>query len=129
MNIQQIDEKAVFNTARGIADTAAREDYLAQVCGDDQSAIQRIRELLQIHEQEQSFLESPAMDVAPTINQRQVAERPGAVIGPYKLLEQIGEGGMGTVWMAEQREPMRRMFAVKLIKPGMAASAAKTIVM
>lgn len=129
MNIQQIDEKAVFNTARGIAETAAREDYLAQVCGDDQSAIQRIRELLQIHEQEQSFLESPAMDVAPTINQRQLAERPGTVIGPYKLLELIGEGGMGTVWMAEQREPMRRMVAVKLIRPGMAASVAKTIVM
>jgi len=69
------------------------------------------------------------MDVAPTINQRQVAERPGTVIGPHKLLEPIGDGGMGTDWMAEQREPMRRMVAVKLIKPSMAASVAKTIVM
>jgi len=46
-------------------------------------------------------------------------ERPGAVIGPYKLIEQIGEGGMGTVWMAQQTEPVKRLVAVKLIKAGM----------
>ena len=63
MDTQQIDEKAVFNAARRIADAAARDDYLAQACGDDQPAIQRIRELLRIHEQEQSFLESPAADL------------------------------------------------------------------
>src|SRR5262249_61117181 len=48
-----------------------------------------------------------------------VGERPGAVIGPYKLLQQIGEGGMGTVYMAEQAEPVRRTVALKIIKPGM----------
>src|SRR5262249_36853148 len=48
-----------------------------------------------------------------------LAERPGMVIGPYKLLQQIGEGGMGTVFMAEQTAPVRRMVALKIIKPGM----------
>src|SRR5205823_4008909 len=48
-----------------------------------------------------------------------LAERPGTVIGPYKLLEQIGEGGFGVVFMAEQQEPVRRKVALKVIKPGM----------
>src|SRR5205823_2718401 len=47
------------------------------------------------------------------------AEVPGAAIGPYKLLEQIGEGGMGTVWTAQQTEPVKRLVALKVIKPGM----------
>jgi hypothetical protein len=46
-------------------------------------------------------------------------ESPGALIGPYKLLEPIGEGGMGTVWMAQQTEPVKRVVALKVIKPGM----------
>src|SRR5262249_11861516 len=46
-------------------------------------------------------------------------EQPGAMIGPYKLLEQIGEGGMGTVYMAQQTEPVQRIVALKIIKPGM----------
>src|SRR5262249_39435287 len=48
-----------------------------------------------------------------------LAEQPGTVIGPYKLMEQIGEGGMGLVFVAEQQEPVRRKVALKLIKPGM----------
>src|SRR5262249_3916854 len=48
-----------------------------------------------------------------------LCERPGTVIGPYKLIEQIGEGGMGAVWMAHQTEPVKRLVAVKLIKAGM----------
>ena len=47
------------------------------------------------------------------------AESPGTVIGPYKLLEPIGEGGMGTVWMAEQTDPVKRRVAVKVVKEGM----------
>jgi WD40 repeat protein/serine/threonine protein kinase len=119
MNTQQIDEKAVFNAARRIADATERDDYLAQACGDDNTAIQRIRELLRIHEQEQSFLESPAAGLAATIDSRPITERPGTIIGPYKLLQQIGEGGMGVVFMAEQTEPIQRTVALKIIKPGM----------
>src|SRR5262249_43560367 len=54
-----------------------------------------------------------------TVNEQPVREGPGTVIGPYKLLEQIGEGGMGLVFVAEQHEPVRRQVALKIIKPGM----------
>jgi serine/threonine protein kinase/tetratricopeptide (TPR) repeat protein len=113
MVTRQIDEKAVFNSARCIADAAARDNFLTEACGDDNSAIKRIRELLRIHEQEQSFLESPAAE-RPSI-----AEQPGTVIGRYRLLEQIGEGGFGVVFSAEQERPVRRRVALKVIKPGM----------
>ncbi len=55
----------------------------------------------------------------PTIDTGSIAERPGMTIGRYKLLQEIGEGGMGVVYMAEQREPVRRKVALKIIKPGM----------
>src|SRR5205807_5321753 len=68
-----------------------------------------------------SFLASPAPapDRDPAADQPAVSERPGTVIGPYKLLEQIGEGGFGVVFMAEQQQPIRRKVAVKVLKPGM----------
>src|SRR5262249_41265982 len=61
----------------------------------------------------------PAAAPTITVNSRPLAEGPGTVIGPYKLLEQIGEGGMGVVYMAEQTKPVRRKVALKIIKPGM----------
>src|SRR5262249_18979817 len=60
---------------------------------------------------------APAM--IGTVDDTPVAERPGTLMGPYKLLEQIGEGGMGTVWLAEQTEPIQRRVAVKVVKQGM----------
>ena len=66
-----------------------------------------------------SFLESQAPSPAMTVDEQPVGEGPGTVIGPYKLVQQIGEGGMGTVWMAEQTEPVKRLVALKLIKAGM----------
>src|SRR5208282_155475 len=65
-----------------------------------------------------SFLEAPAFGPVPTVDQR-LPEGPGTHIGPYKLLQKIGEGGMGVVYMAEQEEPVRRKVALKIIKPGM----------
>ena len=64
------------------------------------------------------FMERTAPDVDATLDVP-IGERPGTVIGPYKLLEQIGEGGFGVVFMAEQTEPVRRKVALKIIKPGM----------
>ncbi|RIK81805.1 MAG: hypothetical protein DCC67_07835 [Planctomycetota bacterium] len=119
MTSQSIDEKAVFNAARRIGDAAVRDEYLAQACGGDSSAIMRMRELLQIHEEASSFLESPAADLPPTADLSTVSERPSSRIGPYKLLQQIGEGGMGVVFMAEQSEPVRRTVALKIVRPGM----------
>jgi len=118
MSAHPIDEKAIFNIARRIDSAEARAEYLQQVCGTDLEALQRVAELLQVYEREQSFLESPAVAVTDTLDLTPV-EKPGTVIGPYKLLQQIGEGGMGVVYMAEQTEPVQRRVALKIIKPGM----------
>ena len=67
-----------------------------------------------------AFSESPGSPgIAATLDMPALSERPGQTIGRYKLLEEIGEGGMGVVYMAEQREPVRRKVALKIIKPGM----------
>src|SRR4029079_17307873 len=65
-----------------------------------------------------SFLEAPSGNSNATLDQPPT-ELLGTLIGPYKLLEQIGEGGMGLVFMAEQQQPIRRLVALKLVKPGM----------
>ena len=91
-----------------------REAYLREACADDQALYQRVSALLQAQVEIGSFHEAPA----PTVDQP-ITESPGTVIGPYKLNERIGEGGMGTVWMAQQTEPVKRLVAVKLIKAGM----------
>jgi tetratricopeptide (TPR) repeat protein len=111
-------EKEIFNTARQIAAPEERQVYLQQACGDDPAAMHRVLELLRIYDQERSFLEQPPAAFGPTIDEP-IAERPGSVIGPYKLLEQIGEGGFGVVFMAEQIQPVRRRVALKVLKPGM----------
>src|SRR5205814_2727358 len=66
-----------------------------------------------------SFLEAAAPAPLATVGVPAHSEGPGAVLGPYKLLEQIGEGGFATVFMAEQTRPVRRKVALKVLKPGM----------
>src|SRR5579871_6582795 len=117
MTPEPIDEKEVFNNARRLAVLEERVAYLQQICGHEPKALHRIVELLNVHFQESSFLESPAL--ASGASSETPAEEPGTLIGPYKLLEQIGEGGMGLVFMAEQTIPVRRRVALKVIKPGM----------
>ena len=122
MNLIQLDEEAIFHVARRIEAREARGAYLDQVCGDDRGLRDRLEALLGLYEQEASFLESPALGPPATLTAAGVTrppEGPGAVIGPYKLLEAIGEGGMGTVYMAEQTQPVRRKVALKIIKQGM----------
>jgi serine/threonine protein kinase len=92
--------------------------WLAELTGGDQALRRRIDQLLAAHRQADSFLEVPAAGQL-TADDEPGTERPGTVIGPYKLLEQIGEGGFGVVFMAEQREPIRRKVALKVLKPGM----------
>ncbi len=112
-----LDEEAVFKVAYQTASPQARAEYLAQVCGADRALFDRVDLLLRMHDQQASFLEPPSPALAAT--EALPTERPGTQIGPYKLLEQIGEGGMGLVFIAEQHEPVRRKVALKLIKPGM----------
>jgi serine/threonine protein kinase len=96
---------------------AERAAYLDRVCGDDLDLRRRLERLLEAHEACASFLAAPPA-VAATVDEP-IREGPGSRIGPYKLLEPIGEGGMGVVWMAEQQEPVRRRVALKVIKAGM----------
>ena len=113
-----IDEKGVFVAALALPDTSAREAYLQAACDGDPELLGRMRELLAAHDESQGPLDRRPPALGVTVDTTP-AEEPGTVIGPYKLLEQIGEGGMGTVWMAQQTEPVKRLVAVKLIKAGM----------
>jgi len=97
----------------------ARAAYLDEVCGSDLDLRRRVERLLDAQPKVGSFLDSPAAGPTMTRPPPQVMEGPGTVIGPYKLLERIGEGGMGIVYMAEQTRPVRRKVALKIIKPGM----------
>src|SRR5436309_1955337 len=80
---------------------------------------ERPEALLGKHDRAGSFLEEPAVPAVATVDEPAVSERPGTLVGPYKLLEQIGEGGFGVVFMAEQQQPVRRKVALKVLKPGM----------
>jgi serine/threonine protein kinase len=125
-------ERDVFEAALELA-PENRAAYLDGICGGDTGLRHRLEALLSKHDQAGSFLEAPAANlpsplsgkgdrneaVIPTVDMPAVTERPGTVIGPYKLMEQIGEGGMGLVFVAEQQQPVRRKVALKVLKPGM----------
>jgi serine/threonine protein kinase/WD40 repeat protein len=117
MAIKEISEESIFNLARKLDSGAIREVYLCQACGDNAELRTRVQALLDVHEQEKDFLASPAGVIATC--EEPGKEGLGTLIGPYKLMEQIGEGGMGVVFVAEQQHPVRRKVAVKVIKPGM----------
>jgi serine/threonine protein kinase len=116
----------IFCAAVEMASADERAAYVARTCGDDRELQARVEKLVDAHFRAGSFLEESAPApgatgsfVSPSPERPALAEGPGTVIGPYKLLQQIGEGGMGAVFMAEQTQPVRRMVALKLIKPGM----------
>jgi tetratricopeptide (TPR) repeat protein len=94
-----------------------RRDFVERACAGDVDLKRRVERMIEDHFQAGSFLECPARPDA-TMDQP-IPEGQGAVIGAYKLIEQIGEGGMGVVWMAQQTEPVKRLVAIKLIKAGM----------
>ncbi len=95
----------------------ARAAFLDEACREDAELRRRVEVLLEAHERAGDFLARPAAAPGPTTDG--AAEAPGARVGPYKLAQKLGEGGMGVVWVAEQQEPVKRRVALKLIKPGM----------
>jgi WD40 repeat protein/serine/threonine protein kinase len=113
--------KSIFLDALEIASEPDRLAYLDRRCGPDRNLRAEVEALLRHQRQLGDYLERPALDPDATrdLTPRPIAEGPGTVIGPYKLREQIGEGGMGVVYVAEQNEPVRRKVALKVIKPGM----------
>jgi serine/threonine protein kinase/tetratricopeptide (TPR) repeat protein len=129
MNPDPQQAKEIFLAALELA-AGQRGSYLDQACGGNAELRARVDKLLQAHDREDSLVApapQPTLDsypdaaVAPqdTSSGGPASEKPGAVIGHYKLLQQIGEGGMGTVWMAQQTVPVKRIVALKLIKMGM----------
>jgi tetratricopeptide (TPR) repeat protein/serine/threonine protein kinase len=110
--------ESVFFAAMGKSSPQERAAYLDDACAKDPDLRRRVEKMLDAQVQAGSFLEQPACPVV-TFDERSTTEEPGAVIGPYKLLEQIGEGGFGIVFMAEQAELVRRKVALKVLKPGM----------
>jgi serine/threonine protein kinase len=111
----------LFLKALELRAPGARQAYLDRVCAGDAALRAEVEALLEASARAGSFLESPATPghLVATIAEPGIAERPGAMIGPYQLLEKIGEGGMSTVFLAEQTRPVQRKVALKLLKPGM----------
>ena len=113
-----MNDREIFHAALELPDRAKRSAYLDQACAGDPARKAQIEGLLEMHGQVGGFLESPP-DLLIATADEPPTKRPGTVIGPYKLLEQIGEGGFGVVFMAEQQQPIRRKVALKVVKPGM----------
>jgi serine/threonine protein kinase/tetratricopeptide (TPR) repeat protein len=112
-----MSEREIFEAALSIDDPAQRAAYLDRACAGQPGLREHLDGLLSMDAQAGSFLEAPAP--AATVDELPITEGPGTVIGPYRLLEPIGEGGFGIVFMAEQHEPIRRKVALKVLKPGM----------
>ncbi len=112
-------EVVIFGQAVELPD-GQRAAYLARACGGDATLRQKVEALLQAHHQVGDFLEAPPQTAPIEARvESSTGEQAGDRIGRYKLLQQIGEGGWGVVFMAEQDEPVRRKVALKVVKPGM----------
>src|SRR5262245_65262503 len=114
-----MSERSIFLAALDIADPALRAAFLQKECRNDHALVRHIEELIAAEAKVGGFLVRPPVAVEMTSDSAPVTERPGSQIGPYKLLEQIGEGGFGVVFMAEQQHPVRRKVALKVLKVGM----------
>jgi serine/threonine protein kinase/Tfp pilus assembly protein PilF len=117
VNESSLPEESIFAQALELASAAERAAYLDRACGANHQLRAEVEALLRAHEESGDLLDLPERAVAAV--DEPIREGPGTVIGPYKLLEQIGEGGFGIVFMAEQHEPLRRKVALKVLKPGM----------
>ena len=116
--------KDIFVAATERDSPLARKAYLDEACNGDSAVRERVEALLAAHESPASLLDEAALGsrVDPTSAQTTgdtIQERPGTIIDHYKLLQELGEGGFGIVYMAEQQAPVRRQVALKIIKPGM----------
>jgi serine/threonine protein kinase/dienelactone hydrolase len=118
MNVEhKQDEESIYHAAVA-KPVAERAKYLEEACKGNPTLLSRLKMLLESRDEAGDFLEPPILDAEATLD-GPLTERPGMVIGRYKLLERIGEGGMAVVYMAEQQEPIRRKVALKIIKLGM----------
>ena len=119
MDKEPTNIKSIFWNAIEKKTTEERVAYLDQMCVSNSDLRIKIEKLIKLHDNAGGFLESPIIDPDVTLNDLPQTEGPGVVIGHYKLLEKIGEGGMAVVYMAQQTEPIRRKVVLKIIKLGM----------
>src|SRR5262245_33163487 len=125
---RSMSDETLFHLALEQA-AAERAGFLDGACAGDSALRRRVEVLLHAHENPAGFLQSPAISSGATLEDSSAGRpaparppgtpAPGEIIGPYKLLQEIGEGGMGIVWMAEQMQPVQRKVALKIIKPGL----------
>jgi serine/threonine protein kinase len=129
------DLESIFFAALEKRSPAERSAFLDEACAADADLRRRVERMLAAQAEAGSFMESPVLSPLPAgegpgvrvrsqtdtqyLTPDTLPEGPGTIIGPYKLLQQIGEGGMGVVFMAEQTHPVQRTVALKIIKPGM----------
>ncbi|HZY83443.1 MAG TPA: serine/threonine-protein kinase [Gemmataceae bacterium] len=130
-----MNEETLFHLALEMP-AGERGAFLERTDGGDGALRRRVEALLHAHENPGGFLQGPALASGATVGPHPApseetagagrpdgeAPEPGDRVGAYKLLQKLGEGGMGTVWVAEQAEPVRRRVALKLIKPGMGST-------
>jgi WD40 repeat protein/serine/threonine protein kinase len=119
MDAENRNEEAIFKAAIEIDSAIERAAFVKSACGEDAELLRRVEDLLKFHYDDDQFLKSPPAGANITLDTSPLTEGPGTKIGRYKLLQLIGEGGFGVVYMAEQAEPIRRKVALKIIKLGM----------
>ncbi len=116
MSVEHERLKEILAEAAGQATPEARAAYLEAACQGDAELRRQVERLLGAHERAGDFLEQ---SVVPAPEEKPIGEGPGTLVGRYKLWQEIGEGGFGRVFLAEQTEPIRRQVALKIIKAGM----------
>jgi WD40 repeat protein/serine/threonine protein kinase len=119
-------EKEIFERALEIESPEERLGYIKGACGVDTVLLTRVQDLLSAHAQATAFLRDPpatAPDKTVRISESAMTDGPGSHIGRYKIRENLGEGGCGMVYVADQEEPVRRRVAIKVIKLGMDTKA------
>ncbi|MCP4786887.1 MAG: protein kinase [Fuerstiella sp.] len=114
-----MNEELLFERALDIENADSRQAFLDEQCRNAPELRSRLAALLQAHQYPDPFLDAPPSELAAAAWNSHVVEAVGEIVGPYKIREQLGEGGMGVVYVAEQTEPVRRKVALKIIKPGM----------
>ena len=119
MNDQSKKVKEIFLEAEGILDAVEQQRFLERACGDDQDLLGRVQRLLDAHQEGTDFIPMDPQEQTKVADEPAPREGEGSIIGPYKLLQNIGEGGCGVVYMAEQQKPVVRRVALKIIKLGM----------
>src|SRR5207244_1244245 len=123
MNEPSLPEESIFGQALEIESAEERAAYLDRACGADHALRIEVEALLRAGGRRGDLLDLPDLGAAGS-DGPPTAERPGTLIaGRYKLLEAINAGGMGTVWMAQQTEPVKRLVAVKLVRTGINSKA------